>query len=80
MFSDDGDDRVFGGEGNDGMSGGLGKDRLFGGGGDDWLDAENGSNVPEDRDIVDCGLGFDLVDADENDRVMDNCERIKKPL
>jgi hypothetical protein len=82
-----GADRVSGGGGDDDVSGGGGRDRISGGNGDDDIDAEQGRDrvragrgddrIEADdnrRDVIDCGRGFDIVDADRQDD-LSGCER-----
>ena len=74
--------RVYGGEdvvrglsGRDKILAGKGRDRLYGGSGDDHIvsrDLDPGGIVQ--RDVVDCGSGYDTFAADFDDRVLDNCE------
>ena len=70
-----GADEIAGGDGNDYLVDGATKgesseDTLWGGNGRDQLDVDN---VPAARDVVDCGPGVDLVDADRKD-VLVRCE------
>jgi Ca2+-binding RTX toxin-like protein len=70
-----GEDRVSALEGRDTIFGGYGTDRLYGGYGDDHLVSRdlNSSGIGQ-RDVVDCGPGYDTFAADYEDRVLDNCE------
>ncbi len=65
---------MFGGDGED-------FDLMSGGAGDDWINAtasETGLNTPSDT--VRCGSGTnDLVYANNNDIVADNCEWVNPP-
>jgi Glycosyl hydrolase family 3 C-terminal domain/Fibronectin type III-like domain/PA14 domain/Bacterial Ig domain/RTX calcium-binding nonapeptide repeat (4 copies) len=85
-----GDDRVGGGRGRDRLSGGGGNDRIEGQRGDDRIDAAGGrdrmlAGTGDDRidakdgrrDRVDCGRGFDTVEADRRERLK-RCERIRR--
>jgi Ca2+-binding RTX toxin-like protein len=60
---------IDGGAGNDTITGGRGTDGLFGGPGDDVIDAKDGT-----QDLVDCGPGTDIVNADKVDSVS-SCEK-----
>jgi hypothetical protein len=65
-----GDDSLFGLGGNDVLRGGPGRDRLVGGAGSDSI-AANGDAA---RDVVSCGPGLDVVNADLGDTVGADCE------
>lgn len=49
------------------------KDYLYGGGGDDLLQAVSD---PPSEDILRCGSGDDEVDADPQDKVFSDCEKV----
>jgi Ca2+-binding RTX toxin-like protein len=66
-----GNDMLEGGPGNDTLTGGAGQDRIYGTGGDDRIFAVDGS-----ADYVDCGSGFDRVNADASDSVDADCETV----
>ncbi len=68
-----GDDGLSGGAGDDSLFGGFGKDRLKGGDGDDRLFSYDG-----ERDIVDCGPGYDVAEVDKRDTVR-GCEKLITP-
>ena len=79
-----GRDRVYGGYGadqlygnryGDKIIGGKGTDHLYGGYGDDRLVGRdlNSSGIGQ-RDVLDCGPGYDTFVADFDDRVLANCE------
>jgi Ca2+-binding RTX toxin-like protein len=84
LYGGDGNDFINGGQGHDAISGGEGNDLLIdgatkgesstdalsGGDGHDQLDVDN---VPAAKDVVDCGVGVDRVDADRKDVLID-CE------
>ena len=55
--------------------GGKGTDRLYGSYGDDHIVSRdlNSSGIGQ-RDVVDCGAGYDTFAADFDDRVLNNCE------
>jgi Ca2+-binding RTX toxin-like protein len=85
----DGDDLIFGESGTDTLSGGAGNDRLFGndgtdnlfgGDGDDFIDATFFEDGLGERDYVDCGAGDDTVVAGFRDTVLDNCEKVDRPV
>jgi Ca2+-binding RTX toxin-like protein len=61
--------------GNDRIIGGKGQDHLYGGYGDDHVVGRdlNGRGIGQ-RDVVDCGPGYDTFAADYEDRVLSNCE------
>ncbi len=68
-------DRLHGNRYGDEIFGGKGQDRLYGGKGDDHLvgrDLKSGGIGQ--RDVLDCGPGYDTFAADYEDRVLDNCE------
>jgi Ca2+-binding RTX toxin-like protein len=79
-----GSDRVYGGYGadqlygnryGDTIFGGKGTDRLYGGYGNDHIVSRDlNSRGIGQRDVVDCGLGYDTFAADFEDRVLSNCE------
>jgi hypothetical protein len=68
-----GNDVIRGLGGHDLLIGGLGRDTLSGGGGQDTLQARDGR-----RDVVDCGPGRDIANADRVDAVAKNCEVVKR--
>jgi Ca2+-binding RTX toxin-like protein len=78
MFGDEGPDTLKGGKGKDYMEGEEGKDTYNGGPGDDVIDAADQDTAA--RETVVCGKGKDVVFANGNDRVADDCERVKPPL
>ena len=61
--------------GNDLVSALEGRDEVHGGYGDDHLISQdlNSGGIGQ-RDVVDCGPGYDTFEADYEDRVLDNCE------
>ena len=86
LTGDNGPDRLVGTAENDTLRGLGGRDvligrgdsdRLFGGSGNDLINAVDPGR-PE-GDLVNCGAGFDraLVDPSTEDRVMNNCERVR---
>src|SRR5918997_2244554 len=68
-------DDLYGNRYGDTIYGGTGQDRLHGGYGDDHLVGKdlNSSGIGQ-RDVLDCGTGYDTFAADYEDRVLDNCE------
>ena len=61
--------------GSDRLYGGYGQDRLYGGYGDDHIVSRDLNNRGiGQRDVVDCGPGYDTFAADYEDRVLGNCE------
>ena len=66
-----GDDLIIGGAGNDRLTGGPGRDVISGGDGNDSVSARD-----RERDTITCGRGRDVVQADRQDRVSRDCERI----
>lgn len=72
LLGGSGNDRVSGGSGPDAVTGGPGRDRLIGGSGDDALAARDG-----ERDVVDCGAGYDRADVDRLDSVR-SCEVVRR--
>jgi len=67
-----GDDKLSGKRGDDTLTGGRGRDRMSGSRGDDVIYSDDG-----ERDMVDCGRGFDRVKADESDRLR-HCEVVDR--
>ena len=70
-----GSDHLYGNAYGDRIVGGRGTDRLYGGYGDDHIVSRdlNNSGIGQ-RDVVDCGPGYDTFAADFDDRVLANCE------
>jgi Ca2+-binding RTX toxin-like protein len=66
----DGNDRLIGGRKGDNLTGGTGEDVIKGGKGPDLIRA-----IDSDRDIVNCGGGFDRIKQDGIDKTK-NCEKI----
>ncbi len=68
-------DHLYGHRYGDTIYGGKGQDRLYGGYGDDHLVGRdlNAGGIGQ-RDVLDCGPGYDTFAADYEDRVLDNCE------
>lgn len=62
--------------GNDVISGGDGSDRIAGGAGDDAIAA----HADASPDIVGCGAGVDLVNAELTDTVAADCEVVSRQL
>ncbi|MDQ3629806.1 MAG: hypothetical protein M3417_00715, partial [Actinomycetota bacterium] len=65
----EGDDLLFGDEGNDQLQGDGGVDDFFGDDGDDVLRAADGID-----ETLECGSGFDRVEADAGDVASFDCE------
>jgi Ca2+-binding RTX toxin-like protein len=70
LFGADGDDSLRGGAGMDVGIGGKGHDVLMGQAGRDVLLARDG-----EADVLRCGAGRDLYDADPSDTVAHTCEK-----
>ena len=70
-----GDDLVRSLGGPDRIFGGYGNDSLYGRNGNDYIRSIdlNARGIGQ-RDVVDCGPGYDTFDADFEDRVLSNCE------
>ena len=70
-----GADTLYGNGYGDTIFGGYGQDRFYGGYGQDHLVSRdlNSSGIGQ-RDVLDCGSGYDTFAADYEDRVLDNCE------
>lgn len=66
-------DVLVGGGDADTLIGGLGRDRIDAGGSPDAIWVRDGR-----RDLVDCGPGIDVVDADRLDVVYPSCERVSR--
>ena len=88
LQGDEGRDRLVGGSGRDSLDGGPADDVLRGGRGDDDLAGDDGNDTilggagddrlwatTRERDVVNCGRGFDYAFASRNDRVV-GCERV----
>jgi len=70
-----GADQLYGNRYGDTIFGGKGTDRLYGGYGNDHIVSQDlNSRGIGQRDVVDCGLGYDTFAADFEDRVLSNCE------
>jgi Ca2+-binding RTX toxin-like protein len=70
-----GADQLYGNGYGDTIFGGTGQDRLYGGYGDDHIVSQDlNSRGIGQRDVVDCGPGYDTFAADFEDRVLSNCE------
>lgn len=76
LYGGNGADTVYGGRGNDRLDGGSGNDALYGGYGDDVIDAQDPDPFPGQRDVVDCGPGFDVAYTDERDARTRGCEEV----
>ena len=66
----DGNDKLIGGRKADNLTGGTGVDVIKGGKGPDLIRA-----IDSDRDVVNCGPGFDRIKQDGVDKVK-NCEKV----
>lgn len=73
VFGGPGDDTLVGGGGEDFLGGGPGEDFIQGGRSDDEIDAVDGED-----DTIGCGRGRDSVQADAQDTVDDDCERVTR--
>ena len=75
IFGGNGADELYGNSYGDRISGGGGEDHLYGGYGDDHIASRdlNGRGIGQ-RDLVDCGPGYDTFAADFEDQVLENCE------
>src|SRR4051812_28270458 len=80
-------DRLEGGSGNDTLRGegnadvligGKGEDVLRGGAGNDFINSREPDGTTAVADGVDCGNGFDTVDADLKDRVQADCNDVDR--
>jgi hypothetical protein len=71
--------RAYGGKGNDRI---IGADRttqeVYGNAGRDRIDVRDKHGIPFSRDVVRCGPGSDLVYANFNDRIADDCEHVSR--
>jgi hypothetical protein len=76
LFGRGGNDLIAGLAENDLLDGGPGRDTLLGGTGADRIAA----SYDGARDVVRCGPGRDLVDADPVDRVGSDCEVVARRL
>jgi Ca2+-binding RTX toxin-like protein len=82
VYGGKGQDKVYGGKGQDKIVGGYGRDKIYGGRGDDRLFSvdlisQRGNAY---RDRVDCGPGYDRVQADYSDRPIIDCEVVWKSM
>lgn len=76
-YGDAGDDQVGGGDGNDTIDGGAGKDLVSGDYGDLNDDGSDTIAVRDgEADRVSCGLGADVVTADDIDVTDELCEQV----
>ena len=75
VYGGSGADHLYGNGYGDTIFGGKGTDRLYGGYGDDHIVSRdlNARGIGQ-RDVVDCGRGYDTFAADFDDRVLANCE------
>jgi RTX calcium-binding nonapeptide repeat (4 copies) len=80
-------DRLEGGDGNDTLLGegnadvligGLGDDVLRGGASNDFIESKEPTGSTSVDDGVDCGNGFDTVDADLKDSIQADCEEVDR--
>jgi hypothetical protein len=87
LEGDDGSDRVEGGDGNDEVRGDDGADVLFGdlgadvhrgGTGDDFIGSREPDGFASVADAVDCGSGFDTVEADLKDNIQADCNDVDR--
>ncbi len=70
-----GSDHLYGNRYGDTIFGGRGTDHIYGGYGDDHIVSRDlNSRGIGQRDVVDCGPGYDTFAADFDDRVLANCE------
>ena len=78
-----GDDALSGSETANAIAGGAGADHLTGAGGADALDGGPGDDLVDVRDggadTIACGAGNDTVNADAQDAVGSDCERVNRP-
>lgn len=66
VFGGSGADSIFGGNGNDNLIGGVGADKIFGEAGNDQISSADGAIDA----TVDGGAGFDIIDIDGGDPVV----------
>ena len=71
-----GRDQLLGGSGADFLEGGPGRDTHDGGPGNDLI----ASSYDGSRDVMRCGTGFDVVNADLPDTVANDCELVGRRL
>lgn len=69
LFGGDGPDRLRGRGDRDALVGEVGADRIFAGPGDDWVLDRGNAGI----DVIDCGPGKDLYEADARD-IVTRCE------
>jgi Ca2+-binding RTX toxin-like protein len=75
VYGGSGADQLYGNGYGDTIFGGKGTDRLYGGYGDDHIVSRDlNSRGIGQRDVVDCGPGYDTFAADYDDVVRSNCE------
>jgi hypothetical protein len=76
IYARGGADTIRGLGGNDFLNGGLGRDTIDGAAGDDRI-AASADGI---RDVVRCGAGKDMVNADLVDKVASDCEIVSRQL
>ena len=76
LFGEGGEDKVQGNNGPDDIYGGGGEDVLSGGNGDDFLADGTNGNGDGSVDVIDCGPGRDVVEAERRDVIGSDCERV----
>ena len=73
-----GTDTLLGEDGNDVLIGDRGQDVLRGGPNNDFLNAREPDGSTSGEDALDCGSGFDAVEADLKDAIQADCEEVDR--
>jgi len=74
----DGNDTLLGEGNSDALFGGKGADVLRGGVGNDFIESKEPEGTTSVADGVDCGIGFDTVEADLKDNIQADCEEVDR--
>ena len=73
-----GADTLLGEDGSDVLVGERGRDVLRGGPNNDFLNAREPEGFTSEEDGLDCGSGFDAVEADLKDGIQADCEEVDR--
>ena len=78
LAGQNGNDTLLGGNGADVLNGDRGDDVLRGGANNDFINSREPEGTTSVDDGVDCGTGFDAVEADLKDSIQADCEQIDR--
>jgi len=78
LEGENGNDTLLGEGNTDVLIGGRGEDVLRGGAGNDFINSREPDGTTAVADGVDCGTGFDTVEADLKDRVQADCNDVDR--